>query len=97
MCNASGSHHSKEQAGCSLHRRARHTSGHLSTFQVRLGTALEVWKHNPCGLTCVILITSLTNAIAFSGWNLHVPFCADRKELVLEPALDPALPLQKRI
>ena len=47
------------------------------------------------GLTCVILITSLTNAIAFSGWNLQVPFCADRKEPVLEPALDPALPLQK--
>lgn len=35
---------------------------------------------SPRGLTCVILMTSLTNAMAFSGWNLQVPFCADRKE-----------------
>lgn len=93
--HASGSLCSKEQAGCSLHCRAWHTSGHPSTFQARLGTALAVRKHNPRSLTCVILITSLTNAIAFSAWNLHVPFCADRKEPVLEPALGPALPLQK--
>lgn len=93
--HASGSLLSKEKAGCSLCCRAWHTLEPLSTFQGRLGAALEVRKSNPQGLTCVILITSLTNAIAFSGWNLHVPFCADRKEPVLKPALDPALPLQK--
>lgn len=91
--HARGSLRAEEQAGCSVRCRAWHTSGHPSSFQVRLGTALEVRKHNPCGRTWVILITSLTNAIAFSGWNLQVPFCADRKEAVLEPAQ--VLPLQK--
>lgn len=54
----------------------------------------EVWKHLPQGLTCVMLITSLTNAMALSGWNLHVPFCADGKRSVPEPPLHP--PLQTR-
>lgn len=54
----------------------------------------EVWKRLPQGLTCVMLITSLTNAIALSGWNLHVPFCADGKWSVPEPPLHP--PLQTR-
>lgn len=56
----------------------------------------EVWKCHPQGLTCVMLITSLTNAIALSGWNLHVPFCADRKESVPEPALHPPPPKHAR-
>lgn len=66
--------HSTQRCG------ARHTPGHPSTSPGRLGTALAVGKHNPCGLTWVILITSLTNAIAFSGWNLQVPFCGDRRK-----------------
>lgn len=41
----------------------------------------------------MILITSLTKAMAFSGWNLQVPFCGDREEL-LEPVPGPAPPQQ---
>lgn len=57
--------------------------------------ALDIGKHEPQGHTCVMLITSLTNAIAFSGWNLQVPFCGERKEPVLEPVLEPTLLLQQ--
>lgn len=32
-----------------------------------------------------MLMTSLTNATALSGWNLQVPFCADREGAVSEP------------
>lgn len=46
---------------------------------------------SPQDLTCVILITSLTKAMAFSGWNLQVPFCGDREEL-LEPVPGCAVP-----
>lgn len=43
----------------------------------------------------MMLTTSLTKAMAFSGWNLQVPFCTDRKVMELEGALEPALQLQK--
>lgn len=32
-----------------------------------------------------MLMTSLTNAMALSGWNLQVPFCAHREGAVSEP------------
>lgn len=54
---------------------------------------LALWRFGkePSELTCVILITSLTKAMAFSGWNLQVPFCGDREEL-LEPVPGCAVP-----
>lgn len=33
----------------------------------------------------MMLMTSLTNATALSGWNLQVPFCADREGGLSEP------------
>lgn len=33
----------------------------------------------------MMLMTSLTNAMALSGWNLQVPFCAHREGAVSEP------------
>lgn len=62
--------------------------GHPSTFSWHSPGTLE---RQPWGLTCVILMTSLTKAMAFSGWNLQVPFCGDREEL-LEPVAGPAVP-----
>lgn len=62
--------------------------GHASSSPWHSPGSLET---QPRGLTCVILITSLTKAMAFSGWNLQVPFCGDREEL-WQPVPGAALP-----
>lgn len=54
--------------------------------------SLVIVKSKPEELTRVILTTSLTKAIAFSGWNLQVPFCANTKESTLNPRSSPARP-----